>query len=32
LWQTITNVLQDQNRPGAAPPPPPPSYCYPYCY
>jgi hypothetical protein len=32
LWQTITNVLQDQNRPGDAPPPPPPSSCYPYCY
>ncbi len=31
LWQTIANVLQDQNRPGNAPPPAPPSYCYPYC-
>jgi hypothetical protein len=32
LQDIITKVLQDQNRPGAAPSTPPPSYCYPYCY
>jgi hypothetical protein len=33
LWQTITTILQDQNRPGnATPPSTPPSTCFPSCF